>query len=207
MLRITLQSISYTSLFDPCFSATLIVLSLVNVGTILGRRIIPNPINENYYMCVLRSQPLLTWKMMDKTLNSTYVQKGIPLLLHLISTLSSFVISLVAKLTSPVPQVQTWLSVFFKQLPSHKDFLIPPVVIFLCTIGHIILLQMKSNHCLESDMKFYLRFHLVLDMLIYLPQVLTYLIYIHPSEVYRPKSYDTLTYKIICWIKPNLFLL
>ena len=89
----------------------------------------------------------------------------------------------------------------FKQLPSHKDFLIPSVVIFLCTIGHIILLQTKSDHCVESDMRFYLRCHLLLDMLIDLPQVFTYFIYIHPSEIYRPKSYDTCTYKILCRIK------
>ena len=183
----------------------LIVLSLINVSTILGRKIVPNPMNEMYYICVLGNQLSFNWEIIDKTLNSRYLHYGIPCLLHLLSSL--LVLQHIARRKIYISCLtrSRWPFVFLQQVRSHKDFFIPPILILVCATPHTLLLQLKSDQCVQNSMKFYLRFHLLLDMIIYLPQIITFFVYIYPSRIYRTQFHKTYAYTVINLIKSKLF--
>jgi hypothetical protein len=179
----------------------LIILSLIHVSTILGHKIIPNPVDGKHRICVLHSQPSFVWKMIDKTLNSTYLHYGLVWLLHLLSALLILYHIVRHKVYVSCLTRSQWPSIFLQQVRNHKDFLIPPILILLCTTPHTILLQLKLDECVQSNMKFYLRFHLLLDFFLYLPQIITFFVYLYPSGVYRMVYYNTSTYRKIHSIK------
>jgi hypothetical protein len=183
----------------------LIVLSLINVSTVLGRNSALNPVNREYYICIFGSQPSPAWKMVDKILNSTYLHYGVPWLLHLLSTV--LILHHIARHKMYVSCLtkSQWSSIFLQQVRNHKDFLIPPILMLLCTTPHILLLELKLDQCVQRDMKFYLKFHLVLDIFIYLPQIVPFFIYIYPSRVYRTQYYQTYAYAVINWISSKVF--
>ena len=175
------------------------------MSTIIGRKVVQNPVNEEHYICILGSQPSFAWKMIDKTLNSTYLHYGACWLLHLLSALLILYHITRHKIYLSCLTKASWPSVFLQQVRNHKDFLIPPLLILICTTPHMVLLQLKLDQCVEREMKFYLRFHLLLDLFIYLPQILTFFIYIYPSKVYRIQFYETYAYSVLYLIKSKLF--
>jgi hypothetical protein len=78
-----------------------------------------------------------------------------------------------------------------KQLKEHRDYFIPPTVILFSQLGLIIFFEVgKRYSCLESKLDIWAHIHLLVSFLNYLPQTLTFLLFIYPSKKYMKEFYS-----------------
>jgi hypothetical protein len=181
----------------------LLVLSLINVSRILGSQTVANPVDGNYHVCVFGNHPSFAWKMADQISHHAYLHYGVPLLLHLSSTILLLRHIAAHKIYVSCLTKSHWPIICLQQVRSHKEFFIPPLLIILCTIPRF-LVQELLEQCAQSSMKFYWKFHILLAMFNYASQIVTCFIYIYPSRIYRRQYYDTHAYRVIHWITSKL---
>ncbi|CAF1132952.1 unnamed protein product [Didymodactylos carnosus] len=164
-----------------------ILMSLSNIHKIYFRQLLTDPIIPTSTMCTFLYSN--NWKTFDKIMNHLHLI--VPCLIHLLST--SFVLQSIVRqkvYLACASSHQFWPT-YRKQLFNHKDFLIPPILIILCTIPHVLYIDIKMNDCVQARMKHFIRAHIALELLFYLPHTFTFFIYVYPAPVYRQEFYST----------------
>ncbi|CAF1629507.1 unnamed protein product [Didymodactylos carnosus] len=164
----------------------LILLTATHVHKIIARKMIPDPTLPTSYYCTFQFSH--AWAIYDRTLNHLHLL--LPCLLHFLATIC--VLTSIAKRKIFISESrESFWKMWFQQLGKHKDFLIPPFVIILCTMPHVVFIDIKYYDCVESFEKFYLRFHIATELLFYIPQILTFFIYVYPSMIYKNEYFQS----------------
>ena len=184
----------------------IILFLIVSSGSGLyavGRTIEKSPVQSTtLYACTFQHFPNENVKIAYKVMGSIYPQVVIPLLLSFLSIVLTLTHIIRHKITLNALQLNSWQSLIMQQILKHKDFFIPPLVIIICTLPEKILANACGTYCVEKTMqRFYMRLHIAFDFLLCMPLVLTFFIYIYPSNVYMNLFHEI---EIVEWIKPKL---
>ncbi|CAF1239045.1 unnamed protein product [Rotaria sordida] len=186
-------SLYRTRKYSFIFSIILLnLIFLTHITEFKRRKLKPDPILPNIYRCTSddfewSEKP---WKIIDRILTREYLHIGVPCLLHLISTI--FILPHIVKHKIYINETenQFW-QILLIQLKRHKDFLIPPILVMLCTLPRLLVELITSQYCLDFNMKFILRIYILFRYIYYLPQTIPFFIYVYPSSVYTNQFRQT----------------
>ena len=130
-----------------------------------------------------------------------YIHFVTPLTLHVLSIVCVMTHIVRRKVILTDAERCDWIKIICQQLKKHKEFFIPAILILTCTLPHVLLINLSTSHaqpsCLKSNMNAYLRLHIALDFLYYLPQTIGLFTYIYPSNVYVSQFRETWTVRRI----------
>ena len=176
-------------------SGLLILLTAVaNITTFIGWQSAVHPIVPNMRLCKFRQFPV-HWKLVDEIVNSMYIHFVTPWFLHVLSIVCVLIHIIRRKIILTDVERCDWSKIMRQQLKKHKDFFIPPILILICTLPHVLLTNLSGSNtqysCLKSNMYIYLRLHIALDFLYYSPQTVGFFTYIYPSKVYMNQFRET----------------
>ncbi|CAF3860388.1 unnamed protein product [Rotaria sp. Silwood1] len=127
-----------------------------------------------------------TLLVLDTT--GTIIHLAGPCLLHLISivlTLTSIVRRKVYLSSNNLSYFRAWLD----QIGLHRDYFIPPILILLCFLPHLIFFNILTNVCYEPKLSLYSHLHIFFNLITFVPQALTFFIYIYPSTSFLTEFY------------------
>ncbi|CAF1493901.1 unnamed protein product [Didymodactylos carnosus] len=162
-----------------------VLVACSHIHEIFGRRARPDPLLPGAYVC--------TFDYGEQYFNNidvafTIIHLTGPCLLHLICSILIIVRLIVTQkganrahiydANQQVPHV--WRHV----VGEHRDFFIPPLLIILCALPHFLFAHLMV-HCIEISKTDYLRLHIALNLLVYIPQTITFAIYVYPNKDYR----------------------
>lgn len=171
-----------------------------NITTFIGWQSAIHPIVPSMRLCKFRQFPAQL-KLVDEIVNNMYIHFVIPWILHVISIISILFDIIRRKIMLTEANRSCWGKIIRQQLKRHKDFFIPPILILICTLPHVVLTNRSStnmfNNCSKPNMNLYLRLHIALDYLYYSLQTIGFFTYIYPSKVYMNQFRDTWTVKKI----------
>ncbi|CAF3689019.1 unnamed protein product [Rotaria sp. Silwood1] len=194
-------SLYHTRKYSVIFLTILfLVLSSASVITAPGRTVGESPIHSiTFYVCSFHHFSNKKLKIAYEVMGSIYLHFVIPLLLSFLSIVLTLTHIIRRKIILTDLERDSWQSLIIHQILKHKDFFIPPLVSIICTLPENLLITIAETDCIEKSMqKFYLRLHIALDFLLYMPLVLTFFIYIYPSNVYMNLFREK---EIVKWIK------
>ncbi|CAF3823716.1 unnamed protein product [Adineta steineri] len=163
-----------------------------NLDDIFIRRISNDPLGN--LICTYDFDRYPTWRYLDIVFS--YAHVVIPCLVHLICSVC--VLTTIARRKIFIRSTNDKLyKVWLQQLFIHRDFFIPPICIILCTLPHGILGHLLET-CIPYSDKFKLRLHISFVLLLYIPQTLSFILYIYPNEIYWKEFQKTIIYRTIC---------
>lgn len=84
-----------------------------------------------------------------------------------------------------------------RKLIRHQDLLLPSVMILLCTSPYIIF-RYVLNACVTYSGRFSIRLHLVLILILSMPSILTFAIYVLPSTSYLKEFQQSRIASMLC---------
>ncbi|CAF1145680.1 unnamed protein product [Adineta steineri] len=179
-IEIDLINILY---FDHNTSST----SLSHIHRIFYRHIITNPLMNNLELCVFT--PSSSTKIIDNLVEMLHLLG--PCLIHFLCAI--WVLFRIVKhkiyLNYHIRTTPTqWLSIWKQQIYNHKDFFIPPLLIIICIMPHVIIFHLLIT-C--SDTLFRMRLNIILNFLVHIPEIFTFFIYVYPSKIYWEQFLQT----------------
>ena len=134
-----------------------------------------------------------TWRRVDIVFS--YAHVVIPCVVHLICTIC--VLTSIARRKIFINSTDRGLvSVWLHQLFLHRDFLIPPLCLIICILPHGILGHLLQT-CIPYSDTFKLRLHITFILLLYVPQMLTFVLYVCPSPIYLKEFQHTIIYRTL----------
>ncbi|CAF0836858.1 unnamed protein product [Adineta ricciae] len=177
-----------------CISIGIIIYACVsNLDDIFIREITFDPVGNP--VCTYNFDGHPFWRPFDIVFS--YAHVIIPCVIHLICSIC--VLTTIARRKIFICSTEDKLyQVWFRQLFIHKDFLIPPVCLILCVLPHGILGHLLQT-CIPYSDKAKLRLHIAFVLLLYIPQTLTFLLYIYPNDIYWKEFQQTFIYRSMCW--------
>ncbi|CAF3688212.1 unnamed protein product [Adineta steineri] len=164
-----------------------LIISLSHIHRILYRHIITNPLVNNLELCVFT--PSSSTKIIDNLVEMLHLLG--PCLIHFLCAI--WVLFRIVKhkiyLNYHIRTTPTqWLSIWKQQIYNHKDFFIPPLLIIICIMPHVIIFHLLIT-C--SDTLFRMRLNIILNFLVHIPEIFTFFIYIYPSKIYWEQFLQT----------------
>ncbi|CAF3274377.1 unnamed protein product [Rotaria sp. Silwood2] len=189
----------YEPSIRPIITSIIIIIfvSISNIPEKFCRGFVNSP--NKHQVCSYYSHSNTIWYRMH--IASSYVHVVLPCLVHIISTICILTTIAQRKVFISInryPQ-QYIYRVWFRQLYLHRDFLIPPIFIIICILPHIIVHYILITKCLDFSNIILIRLHIVLVLFLNIPQMLTFLIYVYPNEIYFKEFMQTPIYRIICF--------
>ena len=134
------------------------------------------------------------WRRLD--IAFSYIHIVVPLMVHLICSIH--VLSTIARRKIFIRGTkQKFCYVWFEQLYIHRDFFIPPTSIILCILPHGILGHLLKT-CIPYSDKFRLRIHIIFIILLFVPQMLSFMLYVYPNERYWKEFQQIFIYRKLC---------
>ncbi|CAM4795366.1 unnamed protein product [Rotaria magnacalcarata] len=161
--------------------------TILTIGThfheIIARRPLPDPIRASLYSCTFAFP--LPLDIIDKTLRVCHVI--LPLTVHFLGIIVMIVN--ITRRTLLVHSRDDFFHVFIEQCIKRKHFFVPPFLIILSNLPHLIL-HLKGE-CEDARNINILRLHIAFNILIYLPPSITFFVYIFPSKSYMHQFQTT----------------
>jgi hypothetical protein len=184
-------------------SVLLILLAIAaEVTAFTGWHSDVHPIVRTITLCRY-SHTSLNLGIFDDIFSSMYIHCGLPWILHVLSILATLTHIIRRKIVFLNPERRAKVRIMGQQVRKHKDFLIPPLLIIICTLPHVLYdklserLYMDADGCHKTKMIFCLRLHIAIDFLYYLPQTIGFFTYIYPSKVYMKRFNETWTVQAV----------
>lgn len=150
-------------------------------------------------MCMYNPNKDLIWYRLQCGIS--YIHVILPCLVHLVSILC--ILNSIARRKIFIGIYSTEQSniyyVWWKQLYSHRDLLLPPLIILICTLPHGIIHYVLLGKCATSDHLAPAHLHLALLLFLHLPAVFAFLIYIYPNNIYWREFQGTIIYRRLCF--------
>ena len=163
-----------------------------NIDEIFLRRLTKDL--EGKHICIYDFDQYPTWRRID--IIFSYAHVIIPCFVHLICAICILTTIARRKIfigTTNKSLVRVWMH----QLNFHRDLLIPPVAVILCILPHGILGHLLQT-CIPYSDKPKLRLHIAFVLLLYVPQMLSFMLYVYPKNVYMGEFRQTFIYRIFC---------
>lgn len=191
-------SIYRTRTYATMFSLILFVfLIIVKSMETLGMTVEVSPVVPTSYVCALNYKyfPNDNKKLTYIITNSIYLHIVVPWLLNVLSIILTLTHIIRLKIQFNDLQRNSWLSLILQQISRHKDFFVSPLVIIICTLPEILVINIVDIHCVDKSKQ---KLYIILHFIHYMPLMLTFFVYIYPSNVYMSAFSEM---KIIRWIK------
>lgn len=162
-----------------------------NIDEIFIRRIsndlVGNPV------CIYDFERYPTWRRIDIVFS--YAHVVIPCVMHMISTIC--VLTTIARRKIFINSTnKRLLYVWLHQLYLHRDFLIPPICLITCILPHGILGHLLQT-CIPYSDTFKLRLHISFILMLYVPQVISFILYVCPNPIYLAEFQQTIIYRTV----------
>ena len=87
--------------------------------------------------------------------------------------------------------------VWFKQMYNHRDFFIPPICIIICLFPNSIYVNLLKICIPYSDLV-QLRLHISFVLLLHMPYIFAFMVYVYPSELYSGEFRQTIVFRKLC---------
>lgn len=187
----------YRTRWYSAISSTIAILLISgsHLHEIIARRPKSNPDQLHSYTCTyIYSLPL---DIIDKVLRACHVI--IPCAIHFIASIC--ILISITRRTLLVRDRNDLFRVFIDECIKRKYFFVPPFIIILTNLPHLIL-HLKDE-CEDARNISLLRLHVSFNILVYLPPSITFFIYIYPSKSYMHKFKQTFIGKLI-FRKPKI---
>ncbi|CAF1455732.1 unnamed protein product [Adineta steineri] len=156
-----------------------LVIVIMHIHEFYSRVSLPDPIAPGKWICEILYTPSLN--ILNTVL--AFLHLLFPFFLNLLA--NSFIIRTVVSRKLHL-QSETNSFTFYqmckKQLKRHRDLFIAPTLSIVCMLPQLILSLNYS--CIDLREKWLLRLNTSANLIIYLPQTLTFLIYVYPSTLY-----------------------
>jgi hypothetical protein len=172
-----------------------VVISLIPEG--FSRGLIEIPFNKK--ICTYYPNSNSIWYRMHIVFS--YIHIILPCSIHLICMLCIINTIVRRKIFIAIniyPQQRRY-KVWLRQFYLHRDFLILPISIIICILPHTIVHYRLISKCATDSFDLNpLRLHIALVLILNVPQMLTFLLYVYPNEIYLKEFMQTFVYRIIC---------
>ena len=159
----------------------LIFVSISNLDKILARRLISDQTGHLY--CTYNSHSSSFWFYINNA--TSCVCMIIPCLIHFISVV--FILSQIRQ------QKQKW----YRKLIAYQDLLLPSFLILLSSCPYIIF-RFLFGGCITYSSRFFIRLHIGLILVLYIPQIFTFMIYVLPNRYYRKEFQQSWICRLVC---------
>jgi hypothetical protein len=163
-----------------------------NIDEIFIRRLDHDSLGDDICIYDFDGQPI--WRRFDIVLSYTHVI--IPCTVHLICTICALATTARRKIFIRGTE-HRFCRVWLQQLYLHRDFLIPPFCLIVCILPHGILGHLLQTCILYSD-KSKLRLHISSVLLLFVPQMLSFISYVCPNEIYWQEFQQTILHRKNC---------
>ncbi|UJR22878.1 hypothetical protein I4U23_025907 [Adineta vaga] len=154
----------------------LIIIASSHLHEIIARRPLPDVQDPSAYSCTFIYP--LPIDIFDKILRTSHII--IPCMIHFFTSLCIF--SSMTRRILLLYSREDYFQVFITECIRRKHFFIPPFVIILFNLPHLIL-HLKDA-CEDARDTFLLRMHISFNIFVYFPSTITFFIYIYPSKSY-----------------------
>ncbi|CAF4683597.1 unnamed protein product [Rotaria sp. Silwood1] len=159
-----------------------IFIPFCRIPTILGKKVLSDPADSSLFICTFRMSSLL--ERLEQI--QAWINMLGPCIVHFLSNILTCIsivrrkVSLSHYANSHLTYRQAWL----QQISLHRDYFISPLVILLCQLPHLIFFAITNTifPCLEVKLGVYSHLHILSALLINIPQILTFIIFIYPSK-------------------------
>ncbi|CAF3261276.1 unnamed protein product [Rotaria sp. Silwood2] len=145
-----------------------------HIHEIFGRQALPDPVQPNTFVCTFDYDK--KWlNTLDDSLSTLHL--ALPCFIHFVC----FIITLWR--LGHEQGSSSYCKLSLDGLKDKRLYLIPPILIIVCCLPHFIFAHLMY-HCIESSQRSFLHLHIALNLFIFIPQAVTFLIYILPSTDY-----------------------
>jgi hypothetical protein len=176
------------------FVSAIIILYVAgsNIDEIFIRRISKDAMGSP--ICIYDFDRYPTWRRFDIVFSYTHVI--IPCIVHLICSICA--LTTIARRKIFIRSTEKkFYRVWLQQLYLHRDFFIPPVCLILCILPHGIEGHLLET-CIPYSDKFKLRLHISFVLLLFVPQMLSFILYVYPNQIYWKEFQQTFFYRKLC---------
>ncbi len=172
-----------------------IYVAIANLPAIFARDFIPDPSGKVICMYNYAAHPV--WARADTVFS--YIHISVPCIVHLICSIC--ILTTIARRKILIYRnsrpKQRLYRVWLRQLYIHRDFFFPPIFLITCLLpnaihGHLLV------PCVPYSNAEQLRIHIAFILLLHIPMVFIYIVYIYPNESYTKEFRQTWFYKILC---------
>jgi len=163
-----------------------------NIDEIFIRRMSKDAMDRD--ICIYDFDGYPTWRRFDIVFSYTHFV--IPCVVHLICSICA--LTTIARRKIFIHSTEhKFCRVWLQQLYLHRDFFIPPICLILCILPHGILGHLLHT-CIPYSDKPKLRLHISFVLLLFVPQMLSFILYVYPNEIYRKEFQQTFVYRKLC---------
>ncbi|CAF1550845.1 unnamed protein product [Adineta ricciae] len=153
----------------------IVIVILMHIHELICRVTLSDPVAPGKFVCQIKySSDLLILNQIF-----TFLHLFIPFSLHIIST--CLIIASISHRRAILHQT-TYYNQWIKQFQTHYHLFLAPLIAMLCTLPQLIL-SLKFS-CVDISLKWLLRLNTSANLILYIPQSITFLLFIYRSEVY-----------------------
>ncbi len=169
-----------------------IIVCLTHLHETAGQQALPDPAEPNSFICSFDYEK--KWlNTLDGWLSTLHL--AIPCFIHLVCVvLELWRIDRLKYL--PKNRDISRRTLWFDELKHQRSHLIPPLLIIVCCLPHFIFAHLMY-HCIESSQYMFLHLHIALNLFVFLPQAITFFIYVLPSDYYMEEFRSTTIGRLI----------
>lgn len=176
-----------------CVSSMIILyVAGSNIDEIFIRRISTDRTGRD--VCIYDFDGYPTWRRFDIVFSYTHVI--IPCVVHFVCSMCALTTIARRKIFIGSTE-ENFCRVWLQQLYLHRDFFIPPICLILCILPHGILGHLLKP-CIPYSDKSKLRLHISFVLLLFAPQMLNFILYVYPNEIYFNEFQQTFLYRKLC---------
>ncbi|CAF2052369.1 unnamed protein product [Rotaria magnacalcarata] len=163
-----------------------------NLDEIFIRRLSAYPMGNQ--VCIYDFERYPTWRRLD--IIFSYIHVVVPCVVHVVCSLC--VLTTIARWKIFIRGIDNkFFRVWFQELCLHRDFFVPPLCLLVCILPHGIIDHLLNTRIPYSN-KLQLRFHIVFVLLLFIPQLFSFILYVCPNRKYWKEFQHTIIFRKIC---------
>ncbi len=163
-----------------------------NIDEIFIRQIAKDAMDRE--ICTYNFDGYPTWRSFDIVFS--YIHVVLPCIVHFICSICA--LTTIARRKIFIGSTKNkFCHEWIQQLYCHRDFFIPPLCLIVCMLPHAILGHLLKI-CIPYSNKFKLRLHISFVLLLFVPQMLSFILYVYPNEIYWKEFQQTFLYRKLC---------
>jgi hypothetical protein len=163
-----------------------------NIDEIFNRRTTTDVLGRE--ICIYDFNDYPIWRRFDIVFSYTHII--FPCAAHFICSIC--VLTTIARRKIFIHSTENkFCHVWLQQLYLHRDFFIPPICIIAGILPHGIMGHLLET-CIPYTDKSKLRLHILFVFFLYVPQMLNFILYVYPNQIYWKEFQQTFFYRKLC---------